>query len=136
METVMSTRPLWAVLAGTLAIPLIIAAGERRPNLRETWTLLAAFAKAGIVLSMLPAVLAGNALSISLWEITPGVELALRVDTLGFVFGMVASTLWVLTSIYSIGYVRGGKYAGITFMLLAYPASRAEWKKESMTDDA
>jgi len=109
MESFVSVRPLWAVLAGLVVVPLIVAAGERRPNLRESFTLLASFVKAGFVLSMLPDVLAGRAPSISLWEISPGIELALRVDTLGLVFGIVASTLWVLTSFYSIGYVRGAK---------------------------
>jgi multicomponent Na+:H+ antiporter subunit D len=40
-------------------------------------------------------------------QIAPGIELALKVDTLGYVFAVVASVLWVLTSFYSIGYVRG-----------------------------
>jgi multicomponent Na+:H+ antiporter subunit D len=102
-----STRPLWALLVSLLAIPLILLAGEKRRNLREGWTLLAALSKAGLVWSMLPWVLSGKVAQISLWRITPGVELALRVDTLGFVFAVVASTLWLLTSLYSIGYMRG-----------------------------
>jgi multicomponent Na+:H+ antiporter subunit D len=101
-----SALPLWAVLASLLAIPLIVASG-RRPNLREAFTLIAAFVKAGLVLSMLPWVLEGKQAFFTLWEISPGIELALRVDTLGYVFAMVASLLWVLTSFYSIGYVRG-----------------------------
>src|SRR6056297_3342206 len=110
METVTtfeSVRPLWAVLVSLLAIPLILLAGERRRNLREGWTLLAAFVKAGLVWSLLPDVLQGDVAVTRLGTIVPGVELALRVDTLGLVFGLVASTLWVLTSFYSIGYVRG-----------------------------
>ncbi len=102
-----STRPLWALLVSLLAIPLILLAGEKRRNLREGWTLLAALLKAGLVWSMLPWVLSGRVAQFSLWRIAPGVELALRVDTLGFVFAVVASTLWLLTSMYSIGYVRG-----------------------------
>lgn len=101
-----SVRPLWAVLVSLLAIPLIVAS-DRRPNLREGFTLLAAFAKAALVLSMLPWVLEGKQAEFTLWQISPGIELALRVDTLGYVFAMVASVLWVLTSFYSIGYVRG-----------------------------
>lgn len=106
MESFESARPLWAVVLGLLAIPLILAS-DKRPNLRETWTLLAAFGKAGLVLSMLPWVLDGRVATATLWEISPSVTLALRVDTLGYVFALVASCLWVLTSFYSIGYVRG-----------------------------
>jgi len=101
-----SLRPLLAILASLLAVPLIVASGSR-PNLRETWSVLAAFVKAAIVLSMLPVVLAGDVLACRLWQISPGIALELRVDTLGLVFAMVSSTLWVLTTFYSIGYVRG-----------------------------
>ena len=101
-----STRPLWAVLVSLLAIPLIVAS-DRRPNLRESFTLIAAFAKAALVLSMLPWVLEGKQAEFTLWQISPGIEFALRVDALGYVFAVVASVLWVLTSFYSIGYVRG-----------------------------
>lgn len=105
-HVVTSVRPALAILASLLAVPLIVASAHR-PNLREAWSLLAAGIKAALVLSMLPAVLAGELLACPLWEISPGIELALRVDALGLVFAMVASTLWVLTSVYSIGYVRG-----------------------------
>ncbi len=109
LQTFTSARPLWALLVSLLAIPLILLAGEKRRNLREGWTLLAALLKAGLVWSMLPWVLSGRVAQISLWRISPGVELALRVDTLGFVFAVVASTLWLLTSLYSIGYMRGAR---------------------------
>ncbi len=104
--TVESVRPLWAVLVSLIAVPFIVAS-DRRPNLREAFTLVAATIKAALVLSMLPWVLEGTQAVVRLWEISPGIELALRVDTLGYVFAVVASVLWVLTSFYSIGYVRG-----------------------------
>ncbi|MCK6553193.1 monovalent cation/H+ antiporter subunit D family protein [Candidatus Binatia bacterium] len=107
-HAVASVRPLLAILVSLLAVPPIVAS-DSRPNLREAWSLLAATAKAALVLSMLPAVLSGEQLVCKLWQISPGVELALRVDALGLVFAMVASTLWVLTSVYSIGYVRGAQ---------------------------
>jgi multicomponent Na+:H+ antiporter subunit D len=101
-----STTPLLAVLVSMAAVPLIAASG-RWPNLREGWTFAAALAKAGLVVSMLPAVLAGDVLECRLWELSPGLELALRVDAMGMVFALVASLLWILTSCYSVGYVRG-----------------------------
>ncbi|MDP2951888.1 MAG: proton-conducting transporter membrane subunit, partial [Chloroflexota bacterium] len=36
-----------------------------------------------------------------------GISLALRVDSAGIIFGLSASALWILTSFFSIGYVRG-----------------------------
>ena len=88
------SRPLWAVLVSLFAVPAIVACG-RRPNLREACTLLAAFLKAGLVLSLGPAVLSGKTPSCTLWEISPGIDLTLRVDPLGYTFALVASCLWI-----------------------------------------
>ena len=52
-------RPLAAVLVSAVAIVLIVAS-HRRPNLREGWSVLAALAKFGIIVSMLPAVMDGD----------------------------------------------------------------------------
>lgn len=101
-----SNVPLWAVLVSLAAVPLILIF-SRRPNLREFWTLLAAGVKFGLVLSLLPHALAGREAALSLFEIAPGIRLALRADPFGVFFALVASGLWILTSFYSIGYVRG-----------------------------
>jgi len=44
---------------------------------------------------------------ITLFDIAPGISLALRVDSAGLIFALLASLLWIFTSFYSIGYVRG-----------------------------
>lgn len=105
-ENYYSMIPLLAVLVSLLAVPLIMISG-RRPNLRESWTLMAALAKFLLVLSLLPRVLQGQNAFIEILSISPGVQLALRVDALGVFFALIASSLWILTSFYSIGYVRG-----------------------------
>jgi multicomponent Na+:H+ antiporter subunit D len=97
---------LAAVLVSTGAAGLILVSG-RRPNLRETWTLLAAVAKFGFVLALLPAVLAGEQPSVELFPITPTITLGFRADAAAMLLALSASALWLLTSIYSIGYVRG-----------------------------
>ncbi len=101
-----SPVPLLAVLVSLAAVPLIILSG-RRPNLREFWTLAAGVSKFVLVFSLLPAALQNRAASIELFELIPGVKLALRADPLGVYFALIASGLWILTSLYSIGYVRG-----------------------------
>ena len=103
-----SLIPLWAVLVSLAAVPLILLS-SRRPNLREFWTLAAALLKFGLVLSLLPAALRGQTAAADLFEVVPGVRLALRADPLGVFFALVASGLWILTSCYSIGYMRGLK---------------------------
>lgn len=105
METILSLRPLLAVAVSLVAAVLIVLS-SRRPNLRETWTIAAALAKFGLALSMLPDVLAGRVPEVTLLPISPGITLALRVDPFGLFFALVASALWIVTSIYSVGYVR------------------------------
>jgi multicomponent Na+:H+ antiporter subunit D len=97
--------PLLAVAVSALAVPFILVFSHT-PRVREAWTIGAAVAKLGLVISLLPRALDGDIAVTTLGEIVPGVELALRVDALGMVFALVASGLWILTSIYSIGYVR------------------------------
>lgn len=101
-----SAVPLCAVLVSLAAVPLIILS-RRRPNLREFWTLTAGIAKFALVLSLLPEALQNQTASLELFDVIPGVKLALRADPLGVFFALIASGLWVLTSLYSIGYVRG-----------------------------
>ena len=43
---------------------------------------------------------------ISLFEILPGIDFAFRADALGMVFATVSSLLWIVASVYSIGYMR------------------------------
>lgn len=106
METYFSLKPLVAVLVSLLAAVLIVFSA-RRPNVRELWTILAAVAKFAVVLSMLPQVLAGNYLEVVFFDISPGISLALRADTAGVLFALSASALWLATSVFSIGYMRG-----------------------------
>jgi multicomponent Na+:H+ antiporter subunit D len=106
METYFSLMPLAAVLVSLLAAILIVLS-SRWPNVRESFTIAAALAKFAITLSMLPSVLAGKYPEVSLFSISPGISLALKVDPAGIIFGLSASLLWILTSFFSIGYVRG-----------------------------
>lgn len=105
MDTLISLKPLVAVLVSLLVLPLI--AYSRSPNVREGWTFLAAIVKFAIVASMLPAVLNGLEITCSLVEVLPGLSIAFRVDAFGMLFALVASFLWIITSVYSIGYMRG-----------------------------
>lgn len=90
------------------AVPLIIMS-DKLPNLREFWTIAAAVIKFILVVSLLPAALEGKEAVYSILEIAPGIELALKADQFGIFFALIASGLWIFTSFYSIGYVRGNK---------------------------
>ncbi len=105
---VVSCKPLLAMLSSLVAVLPISLSGKNQ-NRREFWTFLAAFIKFGIVLSMIPTILAGAVIEQKLVSILPGLSLVLRVDGFGLLFALVASSLWIVTSMYSIGYMRGLK---------------------------
>ena len=115
-------RPLLAVLVSFVATFAIVAS-YRSPNVREGWTVVAAVAKFAIVASMLPAVLDGDVFEWSLGMFLPGIEFVLRADALGMLFAFLASGLWIVTSFYSIGYMRGNDEINQTRYFAAFAVS-------------
>jgi multicomponent Na+:H+ antiporter subunit D len=104
--------PLMAVLVAAVGAMLIAGTGQRRPNLREFWSVGAGVLQFLFVISTIPAVLAGRTPELVLFRILPGIELAFRVDAFGLLFALGASLLWIFTSFYSIGYMRSlGEHA-------------------------
>ena len=99
------------VIVLTVVVPLIgallIWMSHARPNQREAVSLVTAGVLFALVASLLPGVLDGDRPAIVLWETLPGLPLALRVEPLGLLFALVASFLWIATTVYSIGYMRG-----------------------------
>ena len=78
-----------------------------RPNLRESVTLVTAVALFCLVLVVVAPVSAGERPEATLLEMFPGLSLAFKVEPLGATFALIASSLWILTSLYAIGYMRG-----------------------------
>ena len=91
-------------LAGALAI---LAAGRIHQNLREAVTFGTAALLIFFVWSLLPDLLSGLRPGFTLTEILPGIEIAFAVEPLGMLFAALASGLWIINSLYSIGYMRG-----------------------------
>jgi multicomponent Na+:H+ antiporter subunit D len=94
-----------------LALPLVVVAttvffGEQQRNLRELFTLLGSAALFLVVATLTPAVNSGERPATSLFEMLPGFAIAFEVEPLGMLFALVASGLWVVTTCYSIGYMR------------------------------
>lgn len=86
---------------------VLIGLTGNRPNVREAMTLATGGVLFGVVLSLYPAVAAGSRPAAVLFAGLPGLPIALEVEPLGMLFGLVASGLWIVTSVYSIGYMRG-----------------------------
>jgi multicomponent Na+:H+ antiporter subunit D len=115
-------RPILAVLLSAVTI-LLILASHRRPDIRESWSVLAAVAKFGVVVSMLPGVLDGTEYRWSMGEFVFDIELALRADALGMIFALLASFLWIGTTFYAAGYMRGLDEHSQTRFFAAFAAS-------------
>jgi multicomponent Na+:H+ antiporter subunit D len=109
-------------LAGALAIAL---AGRISPNVRESVTLLTAGLLAFTVWQIVPAVFAGERPGVSVTELAPGIAIAFRVEPLGMLFAALASSLWIVNSVYSIGYMRGNKEKNQTRFYVMFAISLA-----------
>ena len=122
MEMIQSLTPVYAVLVSLIAI-IPIYFSRHNPNLREFWTILAAVIKFIIVLSLIPPLINGHTVGINLFEILPGISFGFRVDLLGLIFALMASFLWILTSFYSIGYMRSLKEHNQTRYFICFAGS-------------
>ena len=109
-------------LAGAAGIAL---AGRVNANLRETVTLLTAGGLAVTVWSLVPGIMAGDRPGVTVTELLPGVELAFRVEPLGMLFAALASGLWIVNSLYSIGYMRGNNEKHQTRFYVMFAVSLA-----------
>jgi NADH-quinone oxidoreductase subunit L/multicomponent Na+:H+ antiporter subunit D len=117
---VASFLPAAAVAIPAVAI-LLVAVSGARPNLREGWTLLAGVATLGVVWSMATA----PETYVTHLGSVAGVPLVLRADAAGLLFALLAATLWLVTSVYSVGYVRGLAEHSQTRYFAAFAASIA-----------
>jgi len=103
------------LLALCLAIPAggaaLVALCHRWPNLREAVSLASAAALFLVVLSLSDDVLQGARPALRFGEMLPGLAIALELEPLGLLFALIASGLWFVSGVYSIGYMRGNDEA-------------------------
>jgi multicomponent Na+:H+ antiporter subunit D len=106
-DAVSSEMAILVAMTLPLVGMILVALTGKNPNLRETVTLLTGIATFGVVLTILPDVMAGGQPEVVVATILPGLALAFKVEPLGMLFALVASGLWIVTSVYAIGYMRG-----------------------------
>lgn len=100
-------NPLWTLVPPLAVIPFIIFFGEKRKNLREGAIIIA-----GLLLLMINNLIyndlvAGNTPQSGELALMADYSLKLSAEPMGVIFGLLASFLWVVTTVYSIGYMRG-----------------------------
>ena len=95
--------PILIPLAGVIFIKLL----DRSPNLREFCSIISAIATFAVVFELYRAFSVAPIPKLEVISPFAGISIALEIEPLGLLFALMASFLWIVTSIYSIGYMRG-----------------------------
>jgi multicomponent Na+:H+ antiporter subunit D len=107
-----------------LVVPLFAAvaiyAVGRMPDVRETLTLVACIVLCIITISMFLRVGQGDPPAMSVAQPMAGLEIAFRLEPLGALFALMASVLWGVNSLFSIGYMRGRREANQTRFYMCF----------------
>lgn len=98
---------IWVSMLLPLVAILLIFVFGKIPNVREACTLVIATVLFGITCGLANHVFDGGRPEFSCGQMLPGFELAFKVEPLGMLFALVASGLWIVTTVYSVGYMRG-----------------------------
>ncbi|MFA5266953.1 MAG: Na(+)/H(+) antiporter subunit D [Methanoregula sp.] len=89
--------------AGTVFVLLF----NNRPDPREAVSLVAALLTFLLCALSLPSAFAPQPLSTAALQVLPGLDIRFTADALGLLFATLASLLWIITTVYNIGYMRG-----------------------------
>ncbi len=109
-----SLIPLLVILCPASVAPLILLF-SKHPNIRECWTIAGGITMFSLIFSMIHTILGGNTIDCVLFQtIFPDslagyLKIGFRVDAFGLIFALTSSSLWILVSFYSIGYMRSLK---------------------------
>ncbi len=102
----MTTELILSLVLPVVGAALILLL-RGNPNAREAASLVTAGALFAVVLRIHGAVRSGAIPEVVLAEPIPGISIALEAEPLGVLFALIASFLWIVTTAYSIGYMRG-----------------------------
>ena len=89
-----------------LAVGLIFLFGKI-PNLRDGCSIVVSGVLFGVTCQLAHLVFNDQCPGLVIGEMIPGFKISFSIEPLGMIFALVASGLWILTTIYAIGYMRG-----------------------------
>ncbi|KPQ29229.1 MAG: NADH dehydrogenase (quinone) [Marinobacter excellens HL-55] len=96
--------PVFALMTSLLASVVLFALPEKGYRLRTTINLVAAVVKIALVAVMIWGIARGREYEAA-FTMLPGVEFVLRADALSMLFAGLSALLWLLTTIYAVGYL-------------------------------
>lgn len=103
------TEMLLAALLAPVLTAFLIPLARRWPNARDGLTLVGSTIVLAVVVALAIEVVGGARPSVHVTTLLPGLDIAFAVEPLGALFALVAGTLWLANSVYSIGYMRGNR---------------------------
>ena len=106
MEIISSAAPAVTICISLGAAITIALFGGKIRYVNEGVTIAASLIKFGLITLMFLSISAGSIYLFSPVTLLVGVPFSLRVDLFGIYFAFLSSLLWIVTSIYSIGYLR------------------------------
>ena len=111
-------------IALAVLTPLVVALGVgvlgRWPNSRDSFTIIGTLITGYFVAQLVPVVMDGGRPELMVLDVLPIAPLAFKIEPLGMLFAMVASGLWVPTSIYAMGYMRGHREVNQTRFFVCF----------------
>ena len=111
------------LLLGILT-PLLAAFGSysfrEKVNVRDSFGIVGGIITLAISLKIFIGIQNSEQYVLNLFTIFDGVDFLFRITPLGSIFSLVASSLWILASIYTIGYMRGAGEINQTRFVIFY----------------
>ncbi|MEV8136380.1 complex I subunit 5 family protein [Microbacterium aurantiacum] len=101
-----SLLPLVLLATSFLPAMVIFALPETATRVRTTLNLAGAVAKVGLVIVLIPLTVDGETLRMAFGWI-PGLSIVFVIDTFSLFFIALSSGLWLVTTIYAVGYLEG-----------------------------
>ncbi|MCS6770703.1 MAG: monovalent cation/H+ antiporter subunit D family protein [Kiritimatiellae bacterium] len=101
-----SLLPLLVLMTSLVTAVIIFALGEDRIRARTFVNLLGAVAKLALVGYMIWGLSQGRLFE-TRWPFMPQLDFVLRADSMTILFSTLSAGLWLLTTIYAIGYLEG-----------------------------
>ncbi|WP_340677555.1 proton-conducting transporter membrane subunit [Paraglaciecola sp.] len=93
-----------------ILLPLVAAAGvllsHRHPNIREAISLTVASSVFVLVFLLYRQIINGETGMVNWITILPGLNVSFKTEALSVLFALIASFLWIVTTLYAIGYMR------------------------------
>jgi multicomponent Na+:H+ antiporter subunit D len=108
METT-SFLPLLILVSSLIPGTLILLLREEQVGLRTFLNLFGAVAKVGLIGWVFAGYLRGEEYTF-FFSLALDLTFSLRVDQLGLFFAALSAVLWLVTTLYAIGYLEGGKH--------------------------